>query len=300
MTSNTAPYGEAIASSEYVASAGKLEAYQPFAKRDRNNVGVGGSQWASAKNSGIGEYIGYDFKKSVVVKQLYYAMRSDTSLLNDCDVVLEGFDGVSWNSIIKFTLKAKTEELIAFSNNQPYSKYRLIYEGTNYASDNNCQVFGLQFYGVDYSEREFAEGSTMKYIYDHGVKLEELTSVGYDSELEPTYESNQMYFSPTNESKHRYAGLVNAINLTPYLILRASIGDKATIANSSYGFMMLAKTKANSVNSGTSSAYKKISSISNPENDLYIDISAISDNEFISISSGYQTRSLTIKEWWLE
>lgn len=195
MTSNTAPYGEAIASSEYVASAGKLEAYQPFAKRDKNKGDVGGSQWASVKNSGIGEYIGYDFKKSVVVKQLYYAMRSDISLLNDCDVVLEGFDGVSWNSIIKFTLKAKTEELIAFSNNQPYSKYRLIYESTNYASDNNCQVFGLQFYGVDYSEREFTEGSTMSYIYDHGIIFNDfiggLNYVKYtnpsESLLEDTY-----------------------------------------------------------------------------------------------------------------
>ena len=108
--------------------------------------------------------------------------------------------------------------------------------------------------------------------YNNSTKDKTIFSVGYGNELEPTYENNQIYFSPTNESKHRYVGLANVINLTPYSILRASIGDKATIYNSSYGFMILAKSKANSENTGTSIAYKNLASISNPENDLYIDI----------------------------
>lgn len=301
MTSNTAPYGEAIASSEYVASAGKLEAYQPFAKRDKNKGDVGGSQWASVKNSGIGEYIGYDFKKSVVVKQLYYAMRSDISLLNDCDVVLEGFDGVSWNSIIKFTLKAKTEELIAFSNNQPYSKYRLIYESTNYASDNNCQVFGLQFYGVDYSEREFAKGSTMKYIYDHGVELETLDVYGN------TTKNGEIIINPTRANSTNDYVVTNAkIDLSSYKLSRITMGDAMiwSSGGGNYGTLLITRAKTDPYNSSNQVALQQLNATTiKSKYNIYIDINSVNEAQYVS--SGYYAANSTsngygISEWWLE
>lgn len=299
MTSNTAPYGEAIASSEYVASAGKLEAYQPFAKRDKNKGDVGGSQWASVKNSGIGEYIGYDFKKSVVVKQLYYAMRSDISLLNDCDVVLEGFDGVSWNSIIKFTLKAKTEELIAFSNNQPYSKYRLIYESTNYASDNNCQVFGLQFYGVDYSEREFAEGSTMKYIYDHGVEFEKVNSVNNSASGTSTKEANNLKIVCTN-AVGSY-GFYTIIKLSNYNLMRFIPGYILSRNTSSPVLSMAIWKTIPSNTYSNRDAYRHL--VNNLPTEGYLDVSSFNEEKYLFLgqSSGEAMSIVgTATEWWLE
>ena len=303
MTSNTAPYGEAFASSCLTNAA----AWKVF-NGDSSSTKTA-NIWASAGTvDGTNvDYIGYDFKKNVSIKTVVidnHAAYTDGNY-SDYEGKLQGSNDKNiWNdikTIVAPKIASPTVIEIGVENNYRY--YRLLTTKCNIPVLKPVPYtafVAIQFYGIDYSEREFAEGSTMKYIYDHGVELEELTAVGYDSELEPTYESNQIYFSPTNESKHRYAGLVNAINLTPYLILCASIGDKATIGNTAYGFMMLGKSKANTTQSAASSAYKKMASISNPENDLCIDISGISGNEFISISSGYQTRSLTIKEWWLE
>ena len=296
MTSNTAPYGEASASSE------RRSAYYAFDK-----ILTSDNDWITAAGVSTGDII-YRFNNAINLKLvMIYPVYYNGIGVKTFEIDASN-DGVNWSDTlysgsIEDNQSSAKQNYFIINNTEKYLYYRLRVTSSTSTDGLNKQIVRvaeLQFYGVDYSEREFAEGSTMKYIYDHGVKLEELTAVGYDSELEPTYESNQIYFSPTNESKHRYAGLVNAINLTPYSILRASVGDKATVANSAYGFIMLGKSKANTTESAASSAYKKLSSISNPENDLYIDISAISGNEFISISSSYQTRSLTIKEWWLE
>lgn len=303
MTSNTAPWGEAFASSCLT----NTDAWKVF-NGDSSSTKTA-NIWASAGTvDGTNvDYMGYDFKKNVSIKTVVidnHAAYTDGNY-SDYEGKLQGSNDKNiWNdikTIVAPKIASPTVIEIGVENNYRY--YRLLTTKCNIPVLKPVPYtafVAIQFYGVDYSEREFAEGSTMKYIYDHGVKLEELTAVGYSNGLEPTYENNQIYFSPTNESKHRYAGLANFINLTPYSILRARIGDKSVINNSSYGFMILAKTKANSASTGTSIAYKNLSSISNPENDLYIDISAISDNEFININSGYQTRSLTIKEWWLE
>lgn len=34
----------------------------------------------------------------------------------------------------------------------------------------------LQFYGLDYIEKEFEEGTAKKWLYDHGVELETATA----------------------------------------------------------------------------------------------------------------------------
>ena len=308
MTSNTAPWGEVYNNASSTAQQGKP--YLAFDKTPAsNNVP---NYWWQEGADGI---LTYKFPNKVCVKYLIlresntYSINRGDSFQSTTFTVYGSNDGNSLVPIETFNFIGDTptekhkDTYFVLNNSNSYQYYHFKINGYNSVTSGNvkwCVLDELQYYGVDYSEREFAEGSTMKYIYDHGVELEELTAVGYGNELEPTYENNQIYFSPTNESKHRYAGLANSINLTPYSILRASIGDKAVINNSSYGFMILAKSKANSANTGTSIAYKNLASISNPENDLYIDISGISENEFININSGYQTRSLTIKEWWLE
>lgn len=307
MTSNTAPYGEVNGSGHLVTSH-NYDLYHAFDKK----LATVSNPTNAYIIDGLTGWVSYKFDKPVCVKkasiQNFSADLKDTWDINRSVKTFKiqaSNDGVEWVDLTEELNHSNTYSYVSdvcLNNASSYLYYRVDVLSSFSSTENNNQTIidEIQFYGVDYSEREFAEGSTMKYIYDHGVELEELTTVGYGSGLEPTYESNQIYFSPTNESKHRYAGLANAIDLTSYSILRATIGDKAVIANNSYVYMMLGESKANSIDTQTSIAYKNLSNIRNPENDLYIDISGVSGNKFINITSGYQTRSVTIKEWWLE
>lgn len=70
-------------------------------------------------------------------------------------------------SRIAVALSSNTEECMA---------HKLIINDSYRANSYGCGEWDM--YGFDYSEKEFATGSTVKYIYDHGVELESITISG--------------------------------------------------------------------------------------------------------------------------
>ena len=200
MTSNTAPYGEVI---------GNIGMYDilPYVVFD----GDSSTAWQSASTT-VGSYhgIGYEFINKVVIKNVFISMQTYGTLGNG--VIQGSNDGNTWEDVytISSELTANTEYYFTFSNSVPYKYYRVYGQIVS----NRVGYKAIQFYGVDYSEREFAEGSTMKYLYDHGVELETINTTGT-----VTKDDDHITLSAAN------AQASHTLDLTPYDLLRGKVGD---------------------------------------------------------------------------
>lgn len=172
MTSNTAPYGEVTASTVYSST---YDAYKVFDSSYSGNE----NRWVTTANTPDSSWIQYAFGKPICIKKMMVHEYTDTvwnkeqAYLRNTNVTLLGSnDNADWVDLATFLLDKSNGNMDVYfdvDNNDAYKYYRLSFGGSNATAGNNVTIAELQFYGVDYSEREFAEGSTMKYIYDHGI-----------------------------------------------------------------------------------------------------------------------------------
>ena len=170
MSDNTTPYGECKASSVV-----DRQPYKSFTK-------VGGN-WYTTKITN--QWLEYDFNKPVYIKafSIYnvYAPNGNPSIKN---YELQYYDKVSntWNPASKKVLfpSTGTNGTVVVIPTIPSiisDKYRVfVYDSYN----KNFIQFSTNFYGVDYTERDFEVESgvltnRVKYIYDHGVEVVPLT-----------------------------------------------------------------------------------------------------------------------------
>lgn len=164
MTSDTEPWGEVSASS-YIGSG-----YEPYKAFDGQTT----TGWCPQTSDTIGNsYVAYDFKNEIVPK---YAMvrkyhSSDTSAYS---VKIQGYTD-KWEDISNTISSTQTSSLtwtaIPITSNKVCTKVRLVIMSGSLASGN----VNAQFYGADYSEKEFAQDGKVEYIYDHGIELMVLT-----------------------------------------------------------------------------------------------------------------------------
>ena len=165
MTDNNAPYGTALRST-IDGNQSKFEAFYAFDNNDS-------TYWA-ANSGATNQYIGYEFAQPVCVKRLYFKCSDNTVRLNK--FILQGSnDGFTTKTDIETFENNSVENTFNVNNNDYYKSYRIY--GTNDGSG-YLKLVTLQFYGryeSNYSEKEFAEYSNVKYIYDHGVELVPLT-----------------------------------------------------------------------------------------------------------------------------
>ena len=167
MTSDTAPWGEVKASSVYPGR----QAYYAF-NGSEPNYGTATTFWYT-ENAGE-QWIQYDFERLVRIKK--YKFNTNTGGENQTVQLVGSKDGVAWFDLEneKHTVNENSTSGrnysfdIGVENEARYIRIKATH--TSYG----IAIAALQFYGLDYSEREFEEGSTMKYIYDHGVELEEV------------------------------------------------------------------------------------------------------------------------------
>ena len=190
MTVNNAPYGTAISSGIY--SSG-YENYRAFDGDDS-------TRWNSpTTGTTTNRWVGYTFVNPVCVRKIY---AKTTLNVTACKVqgsnTAQDNDWHDVGSELSWDNKEINAEL---TNDTYYLSYRLI---DTTANSSGFAVVTLQFYGrelteeessaptdgreyvhigstyytEDWGEKEFASGSTMKYIYDHGVELETLTISG--------------------------------------------------------------------------------------------------------------------------
>ncbi|WP_238656048.1 discoidin domain-containing protein [Paenibacillus piscarius] len=129
MTSNDAPTGHATASSVWVSGDGVAH-HQPFRLFDGDLTDVG---WSTSQGNTSG-WVAYEFDRPVVVNQ--YALMSrpwieqaDFKGESPKDFTFDAWDGKNWitlNSEMNITdWKPNVKKAFSFTNENPYTKYRL-------------------------------------------------------------------------------------------------------------------------------------------------------------------------------
>jgi len=282
MTSNTAPYGEASAS---VADSG-YEAYKAF---DGNNS----TYWF--KDGGVGQWVQYDFKRPVRLTQLY-AMGYG---VDNCfkDVEIYGVQNQNATKIADLTFEnVASLQKKDVDSNVAYTGFRFKIVADHGTVINNA-VKTLQFYGKDYSEKEFANDGS-KWLYDHGVELEEFiyNTVGSGSVSE---EANDEIYIEIPASSQRAASALASVDLTNHSILRAVAGEQwvATVE------LTVGPNARPSYASHGIEAYVDIAPPVS-KNNLALSVASFNTSKYVGIYAGNNTGSAhclgTISELWLE
>lgn len=151
MTANDKPKGEVLASG-YEGTQ-----HCPYYAFDGNDS----TDWDNETGASAGSsYIGYKSNtKTRIAAILVYAVK------RNIEYAVEGSDGTEWTSIGTGSSTKYVKSYSMVDSTEAYTEHRI--RITNYT---DFTMITVQFYGFDYSEKEFASGSTAKWIYDHGVK----------------------------------------------------------------------------------------------------------------------------------
>lgn len=194
MTGNTAPFGEVIGN-----GSGNYSSWHAF--------GSSGYAWNTGSLSVI-----YDFGKAVVVKAFdiatYYYSSHNYKIIASNDG--ENYEDVLAN--VKTVIPSLNDQAIGHGNVENNKAYR--YYGFAVGDSDSYLYPNCNFYGVDYSEKEFEAGTSKKWLYDHGVELETLTTSG------AVVKGND-YLTLSAANSEATA----AIDLTPYSTLHCKVGD---------------------------------------------------------------------------
>lgn len=200
MTSNTAPYGEA-------STSASGNAYTVFDGNDS-----GGMETSLMSNL----YVQYKFTDKQIINKVKYKIQNFTP---SRIVILASDDDNTFTQVYEETSPSSVDGIISFSNNTAYKIWRAHFY---YGSGGYMRIYTLQFYGLDYSEKEFEVGTTKKWLYDHGVELETLTT---HSKNGGTATAESYYYDIWGGSSSSSGGIGATLDLTPYNLFRAKIED---------------------------------------------------------------------------
>lgn len=298
MTSNTAPFGEVSAITQYDNWA----PWYSFNNTQSSKCGV---------VTGTTGSITYKFPSSVKIKRVDIKEFGNSSqivvnsLCKDVEFYVSddgtNFDKVGEASNTSPTLgKLYTHEV----TNPTDAKYFRVVALNNNGNSAYTSFGFLQFYGLDYSEKEFEAGTAKKWLYDHGVELETMTPRTDGTNAVARKDDSELYFEVSSGSS--LAGFCTALmDLTTYSLLRAKVGDICqTNSNVSSGTLAIFNTTTPTYNTSEVAYESVIPSGSNLPNNKSLDISSLSTNYSVSVcssnGSSSATRKLNIKELWLE
>ena len=178
MTGNTSSQGTASASST-------MSPYYPFKAFDGNKDQVADSSFWHTEENKVPAWLRFEFNNATSIRgvAIYPRYPGGSSQYGGVrDFVFQGSNTGNdndWTPIVSGTVPPTTstpKHYIAVFDEVTYKYYQL-YISTSY-SPYYAFVTELELLNTDYSEKEFASGSTAKWIYDHGVELETLTISG--------------------------------------------------------------------------------------------------------------------------
>lgn len=284
MTSNVLPYGECSGNFDDTA-------YKAF---DGATTTQGTATILTQP-----KYLGYEFPDKVCVKAVEISEINNRITYRPWHMQLKGSDdGFTTESLITSLVGSNNvvSELLTFNNSDAYKGFRLYvqdaYDGasTSEASTVYCNLDCLQFYGVDYSEKEFEAGSTKKWIYDHGVMLEPI-SEALTAGGTITFNDDYVSFNRTAGANLSIA-TDSAIDFTSYNYLFTVID---TTGGSGHALIGYATSRTSSESSMTGK--KTITAVGSDVKDG-LDVSAVNTSEY-PIVNATNAGTFNLKELWL-
>lgn len=297
MTSNTAPYGEVFYSSQYTGSSSY--AWKAFTQT------IGDSDSWKAGDNDLTGHIGYEFVTPIQPKIcLLYVGAGDG--IRTCKIQASNnkTDANSWVDISEVITPnhSNWNEVILESNGISYSALRLLVvtQGTT----NRAKVEELQFYGVDYSEKEFETGTTKKWLYDHGVELETLDYTTCKASDASISNNGEQLLLNTGSGTYSCAMLLSnsAIDLTNFNFEFIKLGDKY-IGPSSSGAFTVNVFSQKPYDYNSIGSYRQTSIVPNaPLTNLRygVDVSAYNESKIIGVGQRSNSIFMSFSEWWLE
>lgn len=289
MTANTTPYGKADGT-----ALDNGDYYYAF--NNGNNparIASNGKLW-------------YRFTNKVVAKMFTFMNPDDgTYDIPSNFYIIGSNDGENFERIATLSNVASAALYVGtFENDTPYKYYGVEANGANNNYGGNFRITHLQFYGLDYSEKEFEVGTTKKWLYDHGLELVDFGSPIVTGSATAEKQAAQLYGKTVTGGQNSFAfAPTDAIDLTNYDLLMARAGDRFTVGNSAFTpFQIGVKaTRTYSYSDGTMLGDSKKGL---PLTDLVLglDISSINQSAYpmYADSTSGGERSGTIKEIWLE
>lgn len=306
MTSDTTPYGEVSGANLYNNANAPWRFFDGLRSTQE-------SSWVGF-NASTGCVI-YDFKKKIVPKM--YGVQGDNDAATYPHKILELYgsnDLETWETL-------GNDSSIIINVNDGWK-----YANTNNANNKEFRYFMLknteasqggfangQIYGLDYSEKEFEEGSTKKWLYDHGVKLvDTYDGIGSTAGCSVEYRDYEIVTRDgSGNSAYTQCAMVyfpqNGIDLSNYSFAKSIVGDMLvnTSGTGQYANMFCGVSVRSAKQSGTYSDDNLISTsngvlpITNLE--FTLDISSVNQSAYINVGSGYWANQIvSYKEIWLE
>jgi hypothetical protein len=272
MTSNTAPFGEVSAS---FTPASGYEAYRAF---DGTM-----SKSTHPSTSSENRKVAYEFPNPVEVRMVGYRRTTNTGTTTRHFKVSYSDDGTNYTDIDTYAENTSEAKITYVNVNSGSHKWWQI---TAVESGEDTACF-IQFWGLDYSEKEFEIGSNKKWLYDHGVELETLTKMEKGTGT-ATNDGEVYKCSAGNNS----AGIGAILDLTSYSLFRAKIN------NATDGSSMNMACGAN-VTNNYSIGYIAVPNAALPNNPSY-DISSVNQSAYANVYCPSSNKYIDITEFWLE
>lgn len=288
MTGNTTPYGEVNVSSYST----NHEGYKAFSGKTLN-ASDNTTYWLPS--SGGTQTISYKFGKGIVCKMVKFATLRGSGAVSGLVWKIKGSnDGATWEELESYTFNittARVLHVLPITNNVDYKYYELEIDGQYIVGE-------LQFYGLDYSEKEFEEGSTKKWLYDHGLELETIVTNTYGSGSSVTKGSQSIYLK-NSSSTNNSASLNAELDLSPYSLARAKIFN-CLASGSVMGSIVVTATTADVMDNRIAT----INMNTNNGNDYALGLTSINQTYYVAMlcaaSAASNPREMEVTEFWLE
>ena len=300
MTSATAPYGTVFADSSVTGNV-----YQSFDGND--------STWCPMV--GVPSYTGYEFTTPMIAKKAWFSIAAAQTNRPSRTFKIQGYDDSTseWIDLASYTVSGTSgyKELIDLANTNEYKKYRMYCADGVYISSLSSGYYfkQLQFYGFDYSEKEFEEGATKKWLYDHGVELVDFETMKGSSttSANPTNDGSQINVPSlvgTNNNTNNFCGIGISVNLSDYALARFICGDSAASPSGSVYSGALSVWTGKQSGSYSDAARQAVTNVTIPivsPKTLSLDVSSFNDTKFLEIGVSYGNgKQISFTEWWLE
>ena len=286
MTSGNKPFGEVSASS----------GTDPYLVFDKNN----NTKWSSL--TATDQWIQYDFINPIKVNAMLLRPLYSTNLRVKNFKVMGSNDGVDFEDHVLLigtfpSSSAEVTRIFNIDNSESFRYYRLHIIDSYTTGNIYIQISELNFFGVDYTEREFESNLSKMYIYDHGVEFAQINAVTDSGKSIVRKDDDSLYiFSYTSTQ----SGFCTDIPLDgTYKTMRAKSGNIAVINSDTSNSLCVFSTYYTEGTSPSNRISERAIVSNDLPNNIYLDISSCT-NGYVGIHGNGNNKVNTITELWLE